>query len=186
MSKPDSDRIHQTRAAAHGARRYMHRRRFGTVGTEPPAGRSAIRQYGSICVGVVAFLVSFASVEAGAALTLGSLILGVPRSWTWVNDKLSSLSWVIAATMLLVGEILFLVGDEAMRRTPGGGHGAGAACLLVAFSNVVAVAGFYRRWGTPGNAAYWQHQRRQGDPDAAAYGQALGEALGRHHDDESE
>lgn len=186
MSQHDSDRIQQARVAAHEARRYVHRRRFGTVGTEPPEGRSAIRQYGSICVGIVAFLVALANVEAGAALTAISLAIGVPRSWTWANDRLSSLAWGVAVAMLVVGELLFILGDEAMRRTANSGHGTGAACLLVAFSNVVSVTSFYRRWGTPGNTAYWMRQRRKGDPDAIAHGQALGKALGRHYDDADE
>jgi hypothetical protein len=183
MSRSDRDRIEQARGAAHEAQRYMHRRRFGTVGTEPPQGRNPVRQWGSIGLGIIAFIVSFAQIEVGAALTVVSLALGVPRSWTWAGDKVSSLTWAVAAVMLVVGEALYIFGSDAVRRSAGGGHGPGAAAILIAFSNAVAVSGYYRRWGTAGNSAYWQHQRRKGDPDAVAVGEARIKASGRTWDD---
>jgi hypothetical protein len=139
-----------------------------------------------MCVGIVALLVSLASVEAGAALTVVSLAIGVPRSWTWAGDKLSSLSWIVAVVMLVVGEVLFLVGDEAIRRTSTGGHSPGAASILVAFSNAVANLGFYRRWGGGGDSIYWLRQFRKGDPEAIAYGEKLQKASGRHYDDKDD
>jgi len=186
MSRPDHDRVEQARGAAHEAQRYMHRRRFGTVGTEPPEGRSPVRQWGSIGIGIAAFIVSFAQIEVGAALAVISLALGVPRSWTWSGDRLSSLTWVIAVAMLIVGVALDIFGSDAIRRTAGGGHSPGAAAILVAFSSAVAIVGYYRRWGTTGNTVYWQHQRRKGDPDAVAAGEARIKASGRTwpHEDE--
>jgi hypothetical protein len=179
MSRPDNERVQQARAGAHEARQFVHRRRFGFAGTEPPEGRSSIRHWGSIGVGVVAFIVSFAQVEAGAALAVVSLALGVPRSWTWANDRFSSLTWVVAVAMLVVGEILFIVGGPAIRRTSGSGHGPGAASILVAFSSAVAVVGYYRRWGTAGNAAYWHRQLRKGDPAARQAAREYAEKSGR-------
>lgn len=186
MSRPEHDRVQQSRTAAHEARRYVHRRRFGTVGTEPPEGRSELRQWGSISIGIVALIVSFVVIEVGAALAAVSFILGAPRSWTWANDKLSSLTWVVGVLTLVVGEILFVVGSPSIRQTPGHGHGAGAASVLIGLSSLVAIAGYYRRWGTPGNVAYWDRQLRKGDPEAAAYGARLQKARGRHYDDEGQ
>lgn len=187
MNTPSNEPGGPARAAAREARRSMHRRRFGTPGTEPPAGRNPVRHWGSIGVAIVATIVSFSKVtEVGAALAVVSFALGVPRSWTWANDRLASLSWAAGAAMLIAGEILYIVGDSAIRQTPGGGRSAGAAPILIGVSTLVAIPGYYRRWGRTGNTAYWDRQMRKGDPDALAAirskEQASGRSLGDRED----
>jgi hypothetical protein len=178
MSRFDNGRSRQVKVAAHGARGAVHRARFGYPGTEPADGRNPIRRYGSIGAALVAIIVCINnSLEVGAALALVSFVLGAPRSWTWVNDRLSSLTWSLGAGILVAGEILYIAGGNSERESLSG-KSAGAAAILISLSAVVALASYLRRWGTSGNIASTAIGLRKRDPAAIAAVQRRAEREG--------
>jgi hypothetical protein len=156
-------------SAAGRSRAFVHRRRFGWPGTEPPEGRRPIPRYGAQVLALVALLLNAASaVEASAAVALVALVLGVPRGWTWANDRISAALWAAAALVLVAGEIAWLAGGVSAREAYGSHGQAGAAALLIGACTLLALGGFYRRWGTQGNIWVRSQGLRRGDPAARA------------------
>ncbi len=168
MSKTRPDRTDQALAAAHSSRAWVHRRRFGWPGTEPPEGRNRVRRWGSIGLATAGLLVvAVGQTQIAAALLLVSLVLGVPRAWTLANDRISCAMWALSAVLLIAGEIAYLAGGSAGRASLDS-KSAGAGAVLIGLALIPALVGFFRRWGTAGNVGYLDLQVRRRDPAAIA------------------
>jgi hypothetical protein len=168
VSRSGPDRRDQALAAAHASRAWVHRRRFGWPGTEPPEGRNPIQRWGSISLSFAALLVvAVGQTEVAALMLLVALVLGTPRGWTLANDRISSALWALSVVLLVVGEIFWLAGGPAAR-TSLDSKSAGAGPVLIGLALVPAILGFFRRWGTSGNVMYQYLQARRGDPAALA------------------
>jgi hypothetical protein len=178
VSRTKPDRRDQALAAAHTSRAWMHRRRFGWPGTEPPEGRNPVLRWGSIGLALVGLLVvAVGQTEIAAALTLLSLAFGAPRAWTLANDRISCAIWGLSAVLLIIGEIVYAAGGSAARASLDS-KSAGAGAVLVGLSLIPALVGYFRRWGTAGNVGYLDLQVRRGDPTARAAVRARAEREG--------
>jgi len=163
-----TSRPNRALAAAHSSRAWVHRRRFGWAGTEPPEGRNPIRRWGSIGLAAVGLLVvGVGQTQIAAGMLLVSLVLGAPRARTLANDRISCVLWALSVVLLAVGEIVWLAGGSAARDSLDS-RSAGAGAALVGLSLVPALLGYFRRWGTSGNVGYLHLQARRGDRAALA------------------
>jgi hypothetical protein len=175
-----SDREARALAAAAHARRTTHRSRFGWAGTEPPEGRQPLQRWGAqACAFAGLIAVALGAVEVGAAFALVGLVLGVPRAWTWANDRASSMLWSVAVGLLVAAEVTYASGDSAARRGFGAHGGAGSAALLVFACTVALLIVTFRRWGTAGNVAYTSRQLSHRDPVAMSAVRERDERAGR-------
>jgi hypothetical protein len=153
-----------TRAARQGAKRW----RMGLPGTEPYEVRRPVwRGFAAQCVIVVSLILVIAdSPQVGAAVALVSLLLGLPKTWVWLNDRISAGSWILAAVLLAGGEVAWLTGGSAARRSLAAKGSPGLALILFAICGFVALAGYLRRWGTAGQVGYTSRRLGKGDPEA--------------------
>jgi hypothetical protein len=174
----ESEGAAQVLAATRAARGYAHRRRLGLPGTEPYEVRRPVwRGYAAECLGIAAvLLVVLASVQAGAAVALVALAVGMPRTWLWANDRASAFSWGLAVVLLAAGEIAWLAGGTSARHSLSSKGDPGAAALLIGVCGFVALLGYFRRWGTSGNVLYTQRMLGRDDPEA---GRATAESAER-------
>jgi hypothetical protein len=181
----ERDGAAQVLAATRAAHRYAQRRRLGLPGTEPSEVRRPLwRGYAAEGLGVVALLLSgLTSAQAAAAVALAALVVGAPKAWVWGHDRLSGFSWGLAAALLVAGEVAYMSGGRAARVSLASKGHAGAAGLLIAACAVVALVGFFRRWGTRGNVFYTGSQLRKGDPRAVRAVTAGAEREGWRHPD---
>ena len=161
----DDDLTHIGGGAA-GAGQLARRARLGFIGSEPfearrPVARTYVAEYGSLA-GLAVTLAG--QIQLGVAIVAVCLLIGLPKAWTWANDRLGSGLWVLGAVLLIAAEIAW-GGGGAARDTLSHHGSPGSAMVLTFIGGVVALLGFYRRWGTGGNVFYTARQR---DPEAAA------------------
>ncbi len=148
-----------------GLARLVRRSRLGFIGSEPyearrPVARTHVATYGAL----VALLVTLAGqVQLGAAIGAACLLVGAPKAWTWTHDRLGAGLWVIAAALLVDGELAWASGPAA-RETLAHRGNPGVALALVFIGGLVSLVGYFRRWGTAGNVFYAAGQH---DPESA-------------------
>lgn len=163
-----------------GLARLVRRSRLGFIGSEPyearrPVARTYVATYGALA-GL--FVTLAGQVHAGVAIVAACLLVGAPKTWTWTHDRLGAGLWVLAAALLVAGEVTWASGPTA-RATLAHHGNPGSALALVFIGGLVALVGFFRRWGTGGNVFYAAGQH-DAEADAVAAEAARREGAGRN------
>ncbi len=149
-----------------GLARLVRRSRLGFIGSEPyearrPVARTYVATYGALAA---LFVTLAGQVRVSGAIVAACLLVGAPKAWTWTHDRFGAGLWVLAAALLGAGELAWASGPAARETLVHHGN-PGSALALVFIGGLVALVGFFRRWGTGGNVFY---AGRQDDPEAVA------------------